>query len=419
MFYSQIILAKNGALGKVWLAAHWGEKKLGRTQIFSADIATSVDSIVNPAVPLALRVSGHLLLGVVRIYSRKVKYLMKDCDEAMVKIKMAFRPDGEQSEDARVYIEGTGAGNVQNYGDVTLIDPLDIGISGPIGGMLVQPVQLNGDTGTGGFAIPFNLEGENEQDAVAGWVEAEEEEERDSVDDSEAVRRAMSKTQTQDPVSQDGSALAAVNLTLDSQLSGMGANRIQDEEEGWHSFDPDAVGVAEDIEEERHVFEPDENNDNANQTKDSNISDVELVRGGGEETSSMVRSFLGIRIIVLCVFQLLIFVYLKYRLGDHQLSVRIWDLSLQPLGHPLRRNLESLIMISRCRMKKKHRRFTLTILQNHVKTQVSSPLRTNLQVLTSVDLILYPKRLKKKKKKKNPQKSKVQMNVNVKEEREK
>lgn len=28
---------------------------------------------------MALRVSGHLLLGVVRIYSRKVKYLMEDC----------------------------------------------------------------------------------------------------------------------------------------------------------------------------------------------------------------------------------------------------------------------------------------------------------------------------------------------------
>jgi hypothetical protein len=36
----------------------------------------SVDTIVNPPVPLALRMSGHLLLGVVRMYSRKVKYLV-------------------------------------------------------------------------------------------------------------------------------------------------------------------------------------------------------------------------------------------------------------------------------------------------------------------------------------------------------
>ena len=37
-------------------------------------------------------ISGHLLLGVVRIYSRKAKYLLTDCSEAFVKIKMAFRP---------------------------------------------------------------------------------------------------------------------------------------------------------------------------------------------------------------------------------------------------------------------------------------------------------------------------------------
>ena len=71
MFYSQIILAKKGPLGKIWLAAHW-DKKLTKVQIFQTDIARSVDSIVKPQVPLALRVSGHLLLGVVRIYSRKV-----------------------------------------------------------------------------------------------------------------------------------------------------------------------------------------------------------------------------------------------------------------------------------------------------------------------------------------------------------
>lgn len=286
MFYSQIILAKKTPLGKVWLAAHWGDKKLGRTQIFSADIAKSVDDIVNPTVPLALRVSGHLLLGVVRIYSRKVKYLMKDCDEAMVKIKMAFRPDGEQGEDARVYIEGSGAGNVQNFGDVTLIDPLDIGISGPIGGLLVQPIQLE-DTGTRKFAIPFNLEGETEQDH--GWIEAEDEVDvNENIDEAERIRKAISRTQTQDGMSQDDSALAAVNMTLDSQLSGMGVNRIQEEEEeGWHSFDPDAIEAVDEEEDERHVFEP---KDDLNQTKDSNVSDIELVRGGAEESSSLVSS---------------------------------------------------------------------------------------------------------------------------------
>lgn len=37
---------------------------------------------------MALRLSGQLLLGVVRIYSRKAKYLLEDCNEALLKIKM-------------------------------------------------------------------------------------------------------------------------------------------------------------------------------------------------------------------------------------------------------------------------------------------------------------------------------------------
>ena len=41
---------------------------------------------------MALRLSGQLLLGVVKIYSRKARYLLEDCNEALVKIKMAFRP---------------------------------------------------------------------------------------------------------------------------------------------------------------------------------------------------------------------------------------------------------------------------------------------------------------------------------------
>ena len=89
MFYSQVILARKGPLGKIWLAAHF-DKKLTKNQIFSTDISSSVESVLNPAAPLALRVSGHLMLGICRIYSRKVKYLMSDCTEAMWKIKVIF-----------------------------------------------------------------------------------------------------------------------------------------------------------------------------------------------------------------------------------------------------------------------------------------------------------------------------------------
>ncbi|KAF4130892.1 Conserved region of Rad21 / Rec8 like protein [Phytophthora infestans] len=115
MFYSQIILAKKGPLGKIWLAAHW-DKKLNKQQIFTADIHSSVQSILNPQVPLALRVSGHLLLGVVRIYSRKVKYLYTDCSEALVKIKLAFRP-GVVDLPANNQQAASHSINVSNFGE--------------------------------------------------------------------------------------------------------------------------------------------------------------------------------------------------------------------------------------------------------------------------------------------------------------
>ncbi|KAG9316597.1 Rec8 like protein-domain-containing protein [Chiua virens] len=104
----EAILSRRGPLAKVWLAAHM-ERKLSKTQTLQTDIqqaagkSTSSD-VLNDLTPLAdaimgqevevmaLRLSGQLLLGVVRIYSRKAKYLLDDCNEALLKIKMAFRP---------------------------------------------------------------------------------------------------------------------------------------------------------------------------------------------------------------------------------------------------------------------------------------------------------------------------------------
>ena len=91
MFYAHFVLAKKGPLARIWLAAHW-DKKLTKAHVYETNIEQSVDGIMQPKVKMALRTSGHLLLGVVRIYSRKAKYLLADCNEAFVKIKMAFRP---------------------------------------------------------------------------------------------------------------------------------------------------------------------------------------------------------------------------------------------------------------------------------------------------------------------------------------
>ena len=78
MFYANVFLAKKSALTRVWLAAHW-DKKLTKAHVFETNIAESIGEIISPKQKLALRTTGHLLLGVVRIYSRKAKYLLTDC----------------------------------------------------------------------------------------------------------------------------------------------------------------------------------------------------------------------------------------------------------------------------------------------------------------------------------------------------
>jgi hypothetical protein len=76
-------------LFSVTLAAILTPLLMGSQKTRSASTLLNVaEQIKNPNVPLALRMSGHLLLGVVRIYSRKVKYLLDDCSEALIKIKM-------------------------------------------------------------------------------------------------------------------------------------------------------------------------------------------------------------------------------------------------------------------------------------------------------------------------------------------
>lgn len=88
MFYSETLLSKTGPLSRVWLAANL-ERKLTKAQILTSDIESSVEAIVDQRqAPMALRLSAKLLLGVVRIYNRKAKYLLDDCNEALLKLKM-------------------------------------------------------------------------------------------------------------------------------------------------------------------------------------------------------------------------------------------------------------------------------------------------------------------------------------------
>ncbi|GER33286.1 sister chromatid cohesion 1 protein [Striga asiatica] len=86
MFYSQLLLSKKGALGIVWLAAHC-HRRLNKDQVQQTNISSSVDKILYDEVPVVThRILAFLLLGVVRIYSKKVGYLFDDCNEVLNKL---------------------------------------------------------------------------------------------------------------------------------------------------------------------------------------------------------------------------------------------------------------------------------------------------------------------------------------------
>ncbi|XP_073063765.1 sister chromatid cohesion 1 protein 3-like [Primulina eburnea] len=89
MFFSHTFLARKGPLGTVWCAAHL-QHKLKKSHYTSTDIPSTVERIMYPEVPLALRMSGHLLLGVVRIYSKQVDYLYDYCNDVRITINRVF-----------------------------------------------------------------------------------------------------------------------------------------------------------------------------------------------------------------------------------------------------------------------------------------------------------------------------------------
>ena len=93
MFYSESLLAKTGPLARVWLASNF-ERKLNKQNILSSNLENNVKDIIGQGqAPMALRLSGQLLLGVVRIYSRKARYLLDDCTDALLKIKVVGTSD--------------------------------------------------------------------------------------------------------------------------------------------------------------------------------------------------------------------------------------------------------------------------------------------------------------------------------------
>ncbi|KAL2258283.1 hypothetical protein VTK26DRAFT_8448 [Humicola hyalothermophila] len=127
MFWSGTLLSATGPLAKAWLSANQ-ERKVSKVQILQHNLQDSVDAIIAPNdAPLALRLSGQLLLGVVRIYSRKARYLLDDCNEALMKIKMAFRSTGNHDIPTNLHVQNkeslTLPDQITPYDNLDLLPP--------------------------------------------------------------------------------------------------------------------------------------------------------------------------------------------------------------------------------------------------------------------------------------------------------
>ncbi|KAL3526162.1 hypothetical protein ACH5RR_014534 [Cinchona calisaya] len=87
MFYSHCLLSKKGHLGTIWVAAHC-LKRLKKYQIKQTDISSYVDRILHDEVEVVTyRILAYLLLGVVRIFAKKVDFLFHDCHDVMRNLK--------------------------------------------------------------------------------------------------------------------------------------------------------------------------------------------------------------------------------------------------------------------------------------------------------------------------------------------
>ncbi|MCE3050806.1 hypothetical protein HAX54_048203 [Datura stramonium] len=145
MFYSQLLLSKKGPLGTIWIAAHC-HKRLKKEQVQQTNITSSVDKILLDEAPvITYRILGHLLLGVVRIYSKKVEYLFHDCNHVLVKLGDFSTRKRPTSKLSAVRIEG---------------------MRGPAR-LITRPKKFELDT--------FDLEVLEDQDANSGHVASREE----------------------------------------------------------------------------------------------------------------------------------------------------------------------------------------------------------------------------------------------------
>lgn len=87
MFFHAKILTRKGPLAFLWHVVH-GNRKITKQELKSLNLTDYILSVTDPVVPLALRLSGDLMAGAVRVFCARVTLVRKESGEALVALRI-------------------------------------------------------------------------------------------------------------------------------------------------------------------------------------------------------------------------------------------------------------------------------------------------------------------------------------------
>lgn len=122
MFYAAQIISRDGPLHLVWIASYL-ESRLKKGDVEKVNIPWSVEQVEEfvGSHPLALRYTGPMLYGIVRIHDRKVKYLLQDANHAQAQLRALGTPGKIEHMHAAV-VDLPADANKAPFGAITLLD---------------------------------------------------------------------------------------------------------------------------------------------------------------------------------------------------------------------------------------------------------------------------------------------------------